>query len=373
MSIAFVDIKTQMARVKNELDRRIAAVFAHGGFILGPEVGEFEAALGRFTGARNVIGVSSGTDALQMILMAEGIGAGDAVFLPAFTYTATAEVVALLGAAPIFVDVEADSFNLDPVRLEAAIKDVRRLGKYRPRAIIAVDLFGLAADYPRLRPIAAREGLVLIADAAQSMGARIGNRCAGALGDYTATSFYPAKALGCAGDGGAVFTESADKAQILRSIRFHGMGAHAYEHVRIGINGRLDTIQAAVLLAKLTIFEEECARREAISQLYDARLGAQVQTPARPKDHVYGWSAYTIRCERRDELRKALQDRGIPTMIYYPKPLHLQPAYAAYGDGPGSMPIAERLSQEVLSLPIHPYLDDATVHQICDAAIAALK
>jgi dTDP-4-amino-4,6-dideoxygalactose transaminase len=308
----------------------------------------------------------------MMILMAEEIGPGDAVFLPAFTYTATAEVVLLLGARPIFVDVDRASFNLDPKALDAAIAKVRADGLYRPRAVIAVDLFGLAADYGTLRPLAAREGLVLIADAAQAMGAAIGNRRAGALADYTATSFYPAKALGCAGDGGAIFTDNAEKAAILKSIRFHGMGGDAYDHVRIGINGRLDTIQAAVLLVKLSIFEDECRRREEISRLYDARLAKAVDVPARPQDHVYGWSCYTVKAKNRDALREKLKANGVPTLVYYPKPLHFQPAYQAYGDGPGSMPVAEALAQEVLSLPIHPYLEDATVETICDFVTKAV-
>ena len=373
MAIPFVDVKAQFARVKTDMDARIAAVMDHCKFILGPEVVELEGQLAQFAGVDHCISVSSGTDALLIVLMAEGVGPGDAVFLPTFTYTATAEVVLLLGAHPIFVDVDPDTYNIDPEHLLAQIKSVRTAGKLRPKAIIAVDLFGLPADFARIGAIAAAENLVLLDDAAQGFGGAIGNQRIGAVAPYTATSFFPAKPLGCAGDGGAIFCHDADKAALMRSIRFHGVGSDPYDVQRVGLNGRLDTLQAAILLSKLTIFEAELAEREALSRIYDQRLKGIVPTPARPAGLHYAWAIYTIRVQNRDKLRKYLTDQGVPTAVYYPKPMHFQTAYQAYGDGPGSCPVAERLSGEVMSLPMHPYIDEATAHFICDQVIAGTK
>lgn len=373
MTIPFVDVKAQFARVKTEVDRRVAEVMAHGRFILGPEVAELETALAAFTGAPHCVGVSSGTDALMIALMAENVGRDEAVFLPAYTYTATAEVALLLGAHPVFVDVDPETFNMDPADLERRIAATRAEGRLRPAAVIAVDLFGLPADYARLGPIAQAEGLVLVDDAAQAMGAAIGNRRVGTFAPYTATSFFPAKPLGCAGDGGAIFTDDPERAAILRSIRFHGVADDPYDVRRVGMNGRLDTIQAAILLAKLTIFEAEMAEREALARIYDQRLAGLVKTPARPRDHSYAWANYTIRSDRRDAIRKHLTDKGVPTALYYPKPMHFQPAYAAYGGGPGSCPVAEDLCHRTLSLPLHPYLEPSTVERICDLVAEALQ
>ncbi len=372
MAIPFVDVKAQFTRIKADMDRRIATVMDHCKFILGPEVAELETALASFCGAQHCISVSSGTDALLIVLMAEGIGPGDAVFLPTFTYTATAEVALLLGASPVFVDVDPDTYNIDVKHLKKQIAATRAAGRLRPKAIIAVDLFGLPADFARIGAIAEAEGLVLLDDAAQGFGGAIGNRRIGAVAPYTATSFFPAKPLGCAGDGGAIFCNDADKAALMRSIRFHGVGNDPYDVVRVGLNGRLDTLQAAVLLSKLTIFETELAEREALSQLYDSRLRDHVATPARPKDMHYAWAIYTIRVKNRDGVRKYLTDHGVPTAVYYPKPMHFQAAYQSYGEGAGSCPVAERLSGEVLSLPMHPYIDQATAHFICDKVIEAV-
>jgi len=373
MAIPFVDVKAQFARVKPEMDRRIATVMDHCRFILGPEVSELETALAEFTGANHCISVSSGTDALLIVLMAEGVGPGDAVFLPTFTYTATAEVALLLGASPVFVDVDPNTYNIDPNDLERQIARVKAEGILKPKAIIAVDLFGLPADFGRIGAIAAKNNLVLLDDAAQGLGGAIGNRRIGALAPYTATSFFPAKPLGCAGDGGAIFCDDADKAALMRSIRFHGVGSDPYDVQRIGLNGRLDTLQAAILLAKLTIFETELRERDALAKIYDARLKDVVAVPARPDDYHYAWAIYTIRHPKRDLIRQHLTDKGVPSAVYYAKPMHFQTAYQSYGQGPGSCPIAERLSGEVVSLPMHPYIDESTAHFICDTVIEAVS
>jgi UDP-2-acetamido-2-deoxy-ribo-hexuluronate aminotransferase len=372
MSLPFVDLKSQYARIKADVDRRIHAVLDHGGYVLGPEVGELEARLAAFAGCADAVAVSSGTDALMMALMAEGIGPGDAVFLPAFTFTATAEVVLLLGATPVFVDVDERSFNIDVNHLESVVAKIARSGALKPRAIIPVDLFGLPADYPSLAPLADKHALFVLADAAQSFGGSQADRRVGNLAAVTATSFYPAKPLGCYGDGGAIFVQDKAKAAILRSIRAHGEGSNRYEIVRIGVNGRLDTLQAAVLLAKLEIFEDELRARERLALQYDACLSKIVVTPKRVPHSVSAWAQYSILCDRRDGLAAALKQAGIPTAIHYPRPMHLQPAYQKFGNGPGSLPVSERHSKRILSLPMHPYLDEAAVDRICSAIESAL-
>lgn len=369
--IPFVDLQAQYARIKTDVDARIAKVLTHQRFILGPEVTELEAALAKFSGVAHAVGVSSGTDALKIPLMAENIGAGDAVFLPAFTYTATAEVPVSLGATPVFVDVDPKTYNLDPMALEAAIARVRREGKLKPRAVMAVDLFGLPAEYPRIGEICGAENLFLLADAAQSFGAAQGNARVGALAPVSGTSFFPAKTLGCYGDGGAIFTDSAERAAIYKSIRFHGTGSDLYDVVRVGLNGRLDTIQAAVLLAKLAIFEDEIRARAAAAARYDAALAGKVVLPPRAEGIV--WAYYCIQVERRDAVRAALSAAGVPTAIYYPQPLHFQTAYKHYDKGAGAHPVAERLCQKMLALPLHPYLDAGTQDRIIVALLDALK
>ncbi len=369
-SIPFVDLQAQYRRIKPAVDARIQTVLDHGRFILGPEVAEFEAALAKASGAAHVVGVSSGTDALRIPLMAENVGAGDAVFLPGFTYTATAEVPVTLGATPVFVDVDRHSYNLDAAALDRAVEQVKRDGKLRPRAVIAVDLFGLPADYPALSAVCQRHGLLLIEDAAQSFGSRQGTAFVGALAPVAATSFFPAKPLGCYGDGGAIFCDSAERAALYRSIRFHGMGSNPYDMVRIGINGRLDTIQAAVLLAKLEVFDEETEKRRAVAARYDAALRGRVTLP--PTAPGTALAYYCILVEDRDRVQAALQREGIPTAIYYPKPMHFQEAYAQWSAGPGSLPVSERLCGQILALPFHPYLDEATQGRIVAALMRAI-
>jgi UDP-2-acetamido-2-deoxy-ribo-hexuluronate aminotransferase len=375
MAVPFVDLKAQYARLKTDIDRRIHAVLEHGRYVLGPEVEELERKLAEFAGCADAVGVASGTDALLMALMAEEIGPGDGVFLPAFTFTATAEVVLLLGATPIFVDVRESSFNIDPAHLEHQIEETARAGKVRPRAIIPVDLFGLPADYDKFGRIAAEHNLVMLADAAQSFGARLDNRRVGSLAPMSATSFFPAKPLGCYGDGGAIFVQDEGKAQILRSIRMHGQGTTRYEVVRVGVNGRLDTLQAAVLLSKLTIFEEELEARERVARSYDSRLAPFVSLPPRAEGAQSAWAQYSILSDKRDLIAAELKKAGIPTAIYYPRPMHLQPAYAPYGTGSGSLPVSESLSERILSLPMHPYVPDTLIDQTCsiiESAVAQL-
>ncbi|GGG32634.1 aminotransferase DegT [Caldovatus sediminis] len=380
--IALFDIQTQQALIRADLDRRIAAVLDHGRYINGPEVEELEARLAAFCGEGvHCVGVSSGTDALQIAMMAEGIGPGDAVFLPAFTYTATAEVPLVLGATPVFVDVEETSFNLDPSDLERRVALVRAEGRLRPRAVVGVDLFGLPADWPAILDICRREGMFALDDAAQAFGAALDGVRLGAWGDATALSFYPTKTLGCYGDGGALLTRDAERAELYRSLRTHGEGRTRYEVLRTGMNGRLDTLQAAVLLAKLPLLEGELAARARIGARYDSLLagsGIGVQA-GRSAGAVNARGLYTVRLRdraERDRAAAALKAQGIATGIYYPRPLHRQPAYAeahrtAIAGGAPSLAVSEALAERVLSLPMHPYLGDAQVDRICAALLAA--
>jgi UDP-2-acetamido-2-deoxy-ribo-hexuluronate aminotransferase len=373
-AIPFLDLKAQQARIAVDLRRRLDKVLEHCQFVLGPEVKELEAALAKFCGAKHCVGVSSGTDALQIALMAENIGIGDAVFLPAFTYTATAEVPLLLGATPVFVDVDPRTFQIDPVHLALRIDQIRAGGKLRPRAIIGVDLFGQPADWPRLSEIARRNDLFTLDDLAQSFGASLHGAILGSHADATATSFFPSKPLGAYGDAGALFTESDARAELYRSLRTHGEGKTRYEVLRTGVNGRLDSIQAAILLAKLGVFPEELAAREHIARAYDQRLGNAVVTPARVPGSTSAWAIYAILLPDqtvRDRVQAALRDDGVPTAIYYPRPLHLQPAYRDQHDAT-SLPVSENLAHRILALPIHADLDDGAVDQICDAVLAAV-
>ena len=373
--IPFLDLKAQQARIATDLRRRLDAVLAHCQFILGPEVKELEDTLAAFCGAKHCVGVSSGTDALQIALMAEDIGPGDAVFLPAFTYTATAEVPLLLGATPVFVDVDPRTFQVDPVHLAQRIESVRATGRLKPRAIIGVDLFGQPADWPALTQIARQNDLFILDDLAQSFGASLQGAMLGSQADATATSFFPSKPLGAYGDGGALFTESAERADLYRSLRTHGEGKTRYEVLRTGMNGRLDTIQAAVLLAKLAVFPAELQARERIAMVYDQRLGNAVTTPMRVANSTSAWSIYAILLRdqpARDRVQTALRADGVPTAIYYPRPLHRQPAYSAQHDGT-SLPVSEHLAERILALPIHPDLTDDAVDQICNAVLAAVS
>ena len=373
-AVPFLDLKAQQARIAVDLRRRLDKVLAHCQFILGPEVAELEAELAKFCGAKHCVAVSSGTDAIQIAFMAEGIGQGDAVFLPAFTYTATAEVPLVLGATPVFVDVDPRSFQIDPVHLEQRIAEVRRAGKLRPRALIGVDLFGQPADWPTLNAIAAREGLFTLDDLAQSFGCTLHGQPLGSAADATATSFFPSKPLGAYGDGGALLTESDRRAELYRSLRTHGEGTTRYEVLRTGMNGRLDSIQAAVLLSKMTVFADELAIRERVAQYFDSRLGNAVVTPARVPDSTSAWAIYAILLQdeaARDHVQASLRADGVPTAIYYPRPLHLQPAYRDHHDG-ARLPVSEDLAQRILALPIHPDLDEEAMAHVCDRVLAAL-
>ncbi len=372
--VAFLDLKAQQARIGPGLRARLDAVLAHGQYILGPEVGELEARLAAFCGAAHCVTVSSGTDALQIAMMAEGIGRGDAVFLPAFTYTATAEVPLLLGATPVFVDVDPHTFQIDLAGLEARIADVKRGGVLKPRAVVGVDLFGQPADWEGIRAIAAREGLYTLDDCAQSFGAALKGERLGRAADATATSFFPSKPLGAYGDGGALFTESAERAALFRSLRTHGEGTTRYEVMRIGMNGRLDTMQAAVLLAKLEVFEGEIARREEIAGIYDKALADVLKVPSRVAQSVSAWAVYSVLLRdeaEREKAKAALQAAGIGHAVYYPRALHQQPAYASCHDG-APLPVAEGLGRRILALPIHPDLSDSQAARVAAVLRAAL-
>ncbi len=372
--IPFLDLKAQQARIAHALRPRLDAVLAHCQFVLGPEVAELEGRLAAYCGARHCVGVSSGTDALQIAMMAEGIGPGDAVFLPAFTYTATAEVPLVLGATPVFVDVDPRTFQIDPAHLAARVAGVRAAGRLRPRALVGVDLFGQPADWPALNRIAEAEGLFTLDDCAQSFGAALHGVRLGTQAQATATSFFPSKPLGAYGDGGALFTDDDARAALYRSLRSHGEGTTRYQVLRTGMNGRLDTMQAAVLLAKLDVFDEELAVRECIAGVYDRRLGNAVVTPFRVPDGVSAWAVYSVLLpDRADRARvqAALRDAGVPSAIYYPLPLHRQPAYAAHHDG-AALPVSDDLSARILALPIHPDLSMADAERVCDALIQAL-
>ncbi len=372
--IPFLDLKAQQARLAPHLRARLEAVLAHCQFILGPEVAELETRLAAYCGARHCIGLSSGTDALQIAMMAEGIGSGDAVFLPAFTYTATAEVPLLLGATPVFVDVDPRTFQIDPAHLEHRIAEVRQAGRLRPRAIVGVDLFGQPADWPALNRIAAQENLFTLDDLAQSFGASLHGARLGTQAHATATSFFPSKPFGAYGDGGALFTDDDGRAALYRSLRTHGEGTTRYEVMRIGMNGRLDTMQAAILLAKLDVFDAELARREAIARIYDRRLGNLLDVPTRVPDSTSAWAVYAVLLRdpaQRDATQARLREDGVPSAIYYPRPLHHQPAYQAAHDGT-ALPVSEDLATRILALPIHPDLSDADAERVCDSVARAL-
>jgi dTDP-4-amino-4,6-dideoxygalactose transaminase len=372
--VPFLDLKSQQRRIATDLHARLDTVLEHCQFILGPEVAELETQLAAFCGASHCVAVSSGTDALQIALMAEGIGRGDAVFLPAFTYTATAEVPLLLGATPVFVDIDAATFQIDPLHLRTRIAEVRRKGQLRPRAVIGVDLFGQPADWPALRQIAAAEGLYTLDDCAQSFGATLHGTRLGTAAAATATSFFPSKPLGAYGDGGALFCEDAARAAVWRSLRSHGEGDTRYEVLRTGMNGRLDSLQAAVLLSKLAIFEDELAAREKVAAGYDARLASLVTVPARVAGGSSAWAIYAILLPdgpTRARVQAALHAAGVPSAVYYPRPLHLQPAYASTHDG-SSLPVAEDVASRILALPIHPYLTEEHLDRAAAAIRAAL-
>jgi dTDP-4-amino-4,6-dideoxygalactose transaminase len=374
-SLHFIDLARQQQRIRAKLGAAIARVLDHGAYILGPEVAVVEDQLARFCGARRAVSCANGTDALSLVLMAKNIGPGDAVIVPTFTFAATAEVVAGRGAAPVFVDALGDTFNMDPASLEQGVRTARELG-LEPRAVIAVDLFGLPADYDAIEPIARDNDLFLICDAAQGFGGVYKGRKVGAIGQATTTSFFPAKPLGCYGDGGAVFTDDEELAAVLESLRTHGKGTDKYDNVRVGLNSRLDTLQAAILIEKLAIFAQEIEARNRVAARYEAALGSYVRTPSVPDGLASVWAQYTIRTPAavRDALAAHLKRRGVPTAIYYPQPLHSQTAYCAYprAEG-GALPIAEAIAREVLSLPMHPYLEESEQDLVIAAVIEGVE
>ena len=370
-SIAFIDLAAQRRRIGSRMDEAILRVVNHGGYIMGPEVKQFEADLSAFCGAKHVISCANGTDALALVLMAKSVKPGQAILCPSFTFAATAEVVAWLGAVPIFVDCLPETFNMDPASLEFGINTARQLG-LKPVGVIPVDLFGQPADYDAIEAICAREDLWILCDAAQSFGASYRGRKLGTIGAATSTSFFPAKPLGCYGDGGAVFTNDDDLAAIMRSLRVHGQGSDKYDNVRIGMNGRLDTMQAAVLIEKLKIFPDEIVARDRVAKRYNEMLGDVVAVPVVAEGNTSVWAQYTMRVPNRDALAAALKAKGIPTAIYYPKPLHQQTAYSKFPCAGNGVPVSERLAGEVLSLPMHPYLEESVQDRIITAVREAL-
>ena len=368
-SIAFIDLQAQRRRLGAPLEAAIKAAVEGGQWILGPQVAQLERDLAAWAGVKHAIACANGTDALLLVLKAWGVGPGDAVFVPAFTFAASGEVVVLAGATPVFVDVLPDTFNMDPASLEAAIALVKRAGNLKAKVVMPVDLFGQPADYRALQPIAAREGLKLFCDTAQGFGGLLDGTRAGAIGDAAATSFFPAKPLGCYGDGGACFTNDDDLKDVLLSLRMHGQGSDRYEHVRIGFNSRLDTIQAAILIEKLKIFDDEIEKRNAIAKRYnDAFAGSNsVITPRVLDGAVSTWAQYTLQVEDRVKFQADLKAVGVPTAVYYPIPLSKQKAYAQCPGAP--TPVSEALTKNVVSLPMHPYLERSVQERIIQAVL----
>lgn len=384
--LPFIDLKAQYRRIEDDIKARVSAVLEHGAYIMGPEVNELEEKLAGYMGVKHVVSCSSGTDALLMPLMAWGIKPGDAVFVPTFTFFATVEMVALLGATPVFVEVDPVTFNMEPEALKLAVEALRQKDpakyplpkNYREisaKAVIPVDLFGIAANYAEIVPIAKANNLLLLEDAAQAFGARAGNSVSGNMGcDAAAFSFFPAKPLGGYGDSGAIATNDDNLASLLKSIRVHGQGRDKYENIRIGLNGRMDTLQAAVLLAKLAIFDNEVKARQKVAERYNQQLGGLpgVVVPSVPPAHVSVWAQYSILLPRRDQVSEALKEAGIPTNIYYSMSLHQQASMAYLGYVDQCFPVTRDLSKRILSLPMHPYLEEAEQDKICRALADAL-
>ncbi|WP_213473675.1 DegT/DnrJ/EryC1/StrS family aminotransferase [Thalassospira tepidiphila] len=362
--IPFIDLQSQRREISANIDRAIASVLEHGQYVMGPEVARFEQELASFTGAKYAFSCANGTDALQLALMALGIGPGDAVFAPSFTFVATVEAVRLVGAQPVFVDVDEKTFNLCPDSLLEAIHQVTRDGELVPRAIIPVDLFGQPSDYDQMTRIAELHDLKVIADAAQSFGATFRGKNVGQLGDITTTSFFPAKPLGCYGDGGAIFTNDDYLAAEIRSLRNHGQGTDRYDNVKVGLNSRLDTLQAAILLEKLKIFPKEILKREKVANFYAAKIPVELGRQSLLSGASSVWAQYTVFCEERELIRNRLSDLGIPTAVYYPKPNHLQKPYLSAPSSPTGLKTTEYLQERVFSLPMHPYLTEETQMKI---------
>jgi UDP-2-acetamido-2-deoxy-ribo-hexuluronate aminotransferase len=377
----FIDLAAQQERIRDTIEMNIRGVMKHGKYIMGPEVKELEGKLANFVGVDHAVACSSGTDALLLALMAYGVGPGDAIITSPFTFIATAEVISLLGAVPVFADIDAVTFNLDPKNVEEAIQALRNGSdgyplprkeglSLTPKGVIPVDLFGLPADYDRINSVSRQQGLFVIEDAAQSFGAQYEGKRACSLGDIGCTSFFPAKPLGCYGDGGMCFTDDKNLAETMRSLSVHGQGSHKYENVRIGINGRLDTFQAAILLAKFGIFDQEIHKRNQVADSYSKLLlngKAGVVVPQVPSGYSSVWAQYSILAKdgnHRSELQGRLKEAGIPTAIYYPKPLHLQTAFRSLGYKPGDFPVSEEAASRIFSIPMHPYLSARDQEQL---------
>lgn len=365
MSIPFIDLQAQRKALGSNLTEAMNRVLERGDFIQGQEVRDFETALAKFTGAKHVVACANGTDALTLVGMVEGLKAGDAVFVPAFTFVATAEAFSLLGATPYFVDVDAQTFNMDIESLKTGIVDAKAQG-LTPKMVVSVDLFGQPADYQALAPIARAENMVLIADAAQGLGATLHGKSVTAFADYTTTSFFPAKPLGCYGDGGAVLCDDADKAALLKSLSQHGKGTEKYDNVRVGLNSRLDTLQAAVLMQKLNIFGDELKARDKIASRYTAAFKGAVQTPHVMDGAVSSWAQYTLKLDDRNKVQTHLKTAGIPSAIYYPMPLNQQTGYKNCPVVPGGVLVSDALAGQVLSLPMHAYLSQETQDYIIE-------
>ena len=372
-TIPFIDLGAQRKRIGANIDARVQEVLQAGRYINGPEVKALETALGDFGQVPYVVGCASGTDALYMVLLAKNIGPGDAIFVPAYTFISTAEVVALTGATPVFVDVDYETFNISVESLKAAIQMVKAEGALTPKGIIPVDLFGLPADYAALMPVAQAEDLWVMCDSAQAFGATTDGTPTVAQGDVATTSFFPAKPLGGYGDGGAIFTHDEGLYKELLSVRVHGQGANKYDNVRLGVTGRIDTIQAAILLEKLKIYPDEIEARQRVAQRYTEGLQDCVTTPAVPKGARSVWAQYTLKTPCRDAIIQHLKGQDIPTMVYYNKPLTQQLAYTHYPVAPGGVPVAEGLCHEVVSLPMHPYLLPDVQDKIIGAVRAAVE
>ncbi len=370
--IQFIDLQAQRRRLGNKLIDAVTAAMNDGRWIMGPQVHELEDRLAEFANVKHALACANGTDALVLVLRAWGIGSGDAVFVPAFTFAASAEAVALVGASPVFVDVLDGTYNMDPASLGAAIDLTRHNEKLRPRVVMPVDLFGQPADYRSLLSVAKREGLLVLCDTAQGFGGRLDGKLNGGIGDAASTSFFPAKPFGCYGDGGACFTNDDSVAAMIRSIRVHGQGSNKYENVRIGMNSRLDTIQAAILLEKLKIFPEEIEMREAVARRYNDALGASnsIRIPRVIKGAESTWAQYTIQVSNRDRLQTDLMSKGIPTAVYYPLPLPFQKAYSKFPSV--EIPVSDQLARSVISLPMHPYINQSTQDQIIEAVLESV-
>ena len=370
--VNFIDLAAQQKHIKHDLSAAINRVLDHGQYIMGPEVKEFENQLVDFTGAKNALTCANGTDAITLVLMAWGIGPGDAVFVPSFTYVATAEAPAQLGATPFFVDVSEDTFNINPTSLKQAIIDCKKL-KLKPKLVIPVDLFGLPSDIEEISSIAKEDNIKVLVDAAQSFGASRYGKNVGSMGDATTTSFFPAKPLGCYGDGGAVFTNNDEDAALINSIRLHGKGSEKYDNVRIGLNSRLDTLQAAILIEKLKIFPHELKLRDKYANYYSSKLSKYERTPKVPSNTSSAWAQYTLIVNNRQKLQEHLKKFDIPSVIYYPNPLSLQTGYSHFPSVSTGLKISEYLSNNVLSLPMHPYMTEELLNKVCNGIISFHK